>query len=283
LQGRRGHCDEDNTGVASLIDFGDLRKFGVHASVFGTRRTYAPEVANLGHVNELTDIYALSATFLYLLLGHSHREFEKGDQADSFEVLPFLNDEKLQFSEEYCEFIEILFKLVNPNPSERPGYLKIKELVAKRREKLPTAPNPNLEKLINPTVTQIRSLITSSKDASSGAILELLLRDPEYKTFYEKTFLKTSLERDLLPEIIAGKRKVLLLTGNPGGGKTSTIKCIANEMQRHIINIKLHKHVTRTQMENLFFNDIRGKMPLLRVKLAALPQNKLTNKYGIKV
>lgn len=48
----------------------------------------------------------------------------------------------------------------------------------------------------------------------------------------------------------------LLLSGPPGGGKTSTIKCIANEMQRHIINIKLHKHVTRTQMENLFFNDI---------------------------
>ena len=47
----------------------------------------------------------------------------------------------------------------------------------------------------------------------------------------------------------------LLLSGPPGGGKTSTIKCIANEMQRHIINIKLHKHVTRTQMENLFFND----------------------------
>ena len=221
---------EDNTGVASLIDFGDLRKFGVHASVFGTRRTYAPEVANLGHVNELTDIYALSATFLYLLLGHSHREFEKGDQADSFEVLPFLNDEKLQFSEEYCDFMGILFKLVNPNPSERPGYVKIKELVAKRREKLPTAPNPNLEKLINPTVTQIRSLITSSKDASSGAILELLLRDPEYKTFYDKTFLQTSLERDLLPEIIAGKRKVLLLTGNPGGGKTSFLHAIYEEL-----------------------------------------------------
>jgi len=48
----------------------------------------------------------------------------------------------------------------------------------------------------------------------------------------------------------------LLLSGPPGGGKTSTIKCVANEMQRHIINVKLHKHVTRTQMENLFFNDI---------------------------
>jgi hypothetical protein len=47
----------------------------------------------------------------------------------------------------------------------------------------------------------------------------------------------------------------LLLSGPPGGGKTSTIKCVANEMNRHIINIKLHKNVTRTQMENLFFND----------------------------
>lgn len=47
----------------------------------------------------------------------------------------------------------------------------------------------------------------------------------------------------------------LLLSGPPGGGKTSTIKCVANEMQRHIINVKLHKYVTRTQMENLFFND----------------------------
>jgi hypothetical protein len=47
----------------------------------------------------------------------------------------------------------------------------------------------------------------------------------------------------------------LLLSGPPGGGKTSTIKCVANEMQRHIINVKLHKHITRTQMENLFFND----------------------------
>ena len=47
----------------------------------------------------------------------------------------------------------------------------------------------------------------------------------------------------------------LLLSGPPGGGKTSTIKCVANEMGRHIINVKLHKHITRIQMENLFFND----------------------------
>ena len=220
----------ENTGTASLIDFGDLRKFGEHQEVFGTRRTYPPEVATLSKVGPYSDIYALGATFLFLLLGHSHREFEKGDQIENFKVIPLLNDEKLQFNEEYCDFIEILYKLVDPNPTARPTFEKINQFISKRKEKLPTAPNPNFKELINPTVTQIRSLITSSKDASSGAILELLLKDPSYKSFYEKTFLETSLERDLLPEIIAGKRKVLLLTGNPGGGKTSFLHAVHEEL-----------------------------------------------------
>ncbi len=47
----------------------------------------------------------------------------------------------------------------------------------------------------------------------------------------------------------------LLLSGPPGGGKTSTIKCVANETQRHIINIKLTDDITKTQLENLFFNE----------------------------
>ena len=47
----------------------------------------------------------------------------------------------------------------------------------------------------------------------------------------------------------------LLLSGPPGGGKTSTIKCVANEMRRHIINVSLHADITKTQMENLFFNE----------------------------
>lgn len=48
----------------------------------------------------------------------------------------------------------------------------------------------------------------------------------------------------------------LLLSGPPGGGKTSTIKCVANELKRHIINVKLSDDITRTQIENLFFSDV---------------------------
>lgn len=47
----------------------------------------------------------------------------------------------------------------------------------------------------------------------------------------------------------------ILLSGPPGTGKTSTIKCIANETNRHIFNINLNTDITKKQLENLFFNE----------------------------
>ena len=47
----------------------------------------------------------------------------------------------------------------------------------------------------------------------------------------------------------------LLLSGSPGTGKTSCIKCLANETNRHIININLNGDITKKQLENLFFSE----------------------------
>lgn len=43
--------------------------------------------------------------------------------------------------------------------------------------------------------------------------------------------------------------------GDPGCGKTSTIKAIANTARRHIINIQLSQIKTKEQLRHLFFND----------------------------
>lgn len=48
----------------------------------------------------------------------------------------------------------------------------------------------------------------------------------------------------------------ILMSGIPGSGKTSTIKCLANELKRHLVNIHLTNEMSKTQLENLFFNDI---------------------------
>jgi hypothetical protein len=43
--------------------------------------------------------------------------------------------------------------------------------------------------------------------------------------------------------------------GSPGTGKTSTVKAIANEARRHIVNIQLSEIKTKQQLQHLFFND----------------------------
>jgi len=47
----------------------------------------------------------------------------------------------------------------------------------------------------------------------------------------------------------------ILLHGPPGTGKTSLIKAIAKDTGRHIFNIKLQSDTTKTQLNNLFFNE----------------------------
>ena len=46
-----------------------------------------------------------------------------------------------------------------------------------------------------------------------------------------------------------------LFHGPPGCGKTSSVKAVANEGRRHIINIQLSEIKTKAQLQHLFFND----------------------------
>ncbi len=43
--------------------------------------------------------------------------------------------------------------------------------------------------------------------------------------------------------------------GDPGCGKTSTVKAIANTARRHVINIQLSEIKSKAQLRHLFFND----------------------------
>jgi chaperone BCS1 len=48
----------------------------------------------------------------------------------------------------------------------------------------------------------------------------------------------------------------IVMYGEPGCGKTSTIKAIANETKRHIFNVMLSEIKTKEALKNLFFSDV---------------------------
>lgn len=216
--------------TANLIDFGELRPFGAITSEFGTRNTYAPEIVNLHEVSSKTDIYSLGATFIHMLLGRSHRFIERGDTEKGFERRFMLDEEKLQFGPDYSDFLGILFEVVNINVSERLNSDQLRQKILSRKSNQRRIPVVGLQNQVNPNVNRIRSLITSSSAASSGAIAEIAGRNEQDKIFYDLTYLETGLETKLLPQIISGEKRVVLLTGNPGGGKTSFLYTVRDKL-----------------------------------------------------
>ena len=221
---------DESLKTANLIDFGDLRPFGPITSEFGTRNTYAPEIANLKEVSSKTDIYSLSATFIHLLLGRPHRFIDRGDTEEGFERRPMLDEEKLQFGPEYSDFLEILFEAIDVDVFKRLNSPDLRQRILARKTAQRRVPVIGLKNQVNANVDRIRSLITSSSAASSGAIAELAAFNEQDKLFYDLTYIETGLETKLLPKIISGEKRVILLTGNPGGGKTSFLYTVKDRL-----------------------------------------------------
>lgn len=66
----------------------------------------------------------------------------------------------------------------------------------------------------------------------------------------------------------------IMVSGNPGSGKTSIIKCISNELKRHIINIHLSDNMTKTQLENLFYSEQINILQNGKTETYIIPINK---------
>lgn len=217
---------DESREQSQLIDFGTLTKFGVPTKPFGTPNFYAPEIVNLQQVDERADFYSLAATFVSLILGRPHRLTNLGDINEAFEPISLKDEERLQHAEETCQFIDILFTLLSREKELRADIddvLARVRAIGSRTEAVTDFINPNPK--VNRFVPMIRSLYTNSRYSSKEAIAER-----GDKEFLSLTYVQTNLERVLLPQLVKGDFKVLLLTGNPGGGKTSYIQTIQEKL-----------------------------------------------------
>jgi serine/threonine protein kinase len=231
VQGQNILVNEAPQLSVNLIDFGSAVRIGDTSKQPRTIRTCAPEMIEGLPKTESTDVYSLAATFLNLILERSHRKIGASDFKESFEVHTLSDLESSQFSGKLIKFIEILFECVNFEQGARPSILEIKSKLSELlviNEYVLTA--GYIEK-VNPSVDLIRSLYLTGELSSDMAIAERAYEIEELAKFTEETYVKTKLDTELLPEIIYGQTKVFLLTGNPGGGKTSFINRLREELQ----------------------------------------------------
>lgn len=209
--------DEENL-QAQFIDFGEAKIFGSYSHHFGTQLTYAPEVAQMNtDIDGRADLYSLGATFLYIILGHPHRNLTS-DTPEFFKPIELMEHERQQYHDSDLNFLRVLFDLVNPDRNLRPSYSIIRDRIVNYEARYLTYETAALEIRVNRAVNAIRSYYTASDLASAAAIAELPKSE---RDIHESTYVSTLLETQLLPEILNSRSRTVMLTGNPGGGKTA--------------------------------------------------------------
>ncbi|MDT0164501.1 protein kinase [Actinotalea sp. AC32] len=222
----------DGSGHAKLIDFGLAVPTGQRHGGWNPRFA-APEVVRGDTASSLSDLFGFAASVVYAMLGRHAFTMAHG----SFQTQPPTEDEKRIWGSEGSALLDVLFKAIDATPSQRPTTAEaFHALINSTRPATPSPPEPRrrhrpedrevpLVRQVNPNVEAIRRLYRASGRGNAG---NRGLDDP----FAVDTYVTTLLDDRLLPQVIAGELDLVLLSGNPGDGKTSLLFQLGQELTR---------------------------------------------------
>lgn len=213
-----GNIIVKDDGHAVIIDFGLTTSQELAESVVGTPIYMAPEVLTGGKWTSSADLYSLGATLLNSML--NRLPYDEGIDRS---VIPLSAEEEEVWGPVGTAIIKTLFKLVEPLNENRPGSAaEFSEELAMAAP--PPAPsNSNHELVVNESVLNLRKLYRGSSGGNAG---NRGLDDH----FAQITYVDTRLDTELAPAVLAGELDVVLLTGNPGDGKTSFLSKMRDEL-----------------------------------------------------
>ena len=200
-------------GRARLIDFGLSRAKESDSVIYGTPKFAAPEMV-AGNRTTASDLYALGSSFLHSMLGHSpYQETDSGDW-DKSSPRPLSDEDRSALGPLGVALAEQFFRLINPDPGERPSTAR--QFAEDLGRAAPIVVHEGGEN-VNATVDYLRQLYRGSKLGNAGN------RGLDTE-FAETTYVDTLLDSALTPKIVKGELDLVILTGNPGDGKTSYLK-----------------------------------------------------------
>ncbi|WP_447005885.1 protein kinase domain-containing protein [Saccharothrix isguenensis] len=201
-------------GGARLIDFGLASRAASARSAVGSPPFTAPEVWARGSWSPAADIYSAASSVLTSMLGRY--PYVSPDLAGRETLVPPSEEQRQRFGD---AVLNTLYLGVAYNPAERPQ--SAAEFV--RLLKAPSVPSEAGQRRTNPTVAHLRGLYRESGIGNSG---NRGLDD----AFAYDTYARSWLDDRLLPAILDRKLDVVVLSGNPGDGKTSFLVKVGNAL-----------------------------------------------------
>lgn len=213
--------ETDGSGSSKLIDFGLAVPIGEKAEGWSPQFA-APEVMKGGTASAAADLFGFAATMSYVMLGRSVATYQGG----ALRINAPTEEEMRTWGEEGSLLLRVLMRGLVAIPSERPSSASdFRELVISARPvEKPTGSKVHpggespaqLERVINPNVASIRRMYRAAAGGNAG---NRGLDD----AFASLTYVPTLLDLELLPRVLDREFQVVLLSGNPGDGKTSVL------------------------------------------------------------
>jgi serine/threonine protein kinase len=192
-------------GGARLIDFGLAAPADDARSAVGSPPFTAPEVWARGAWSAAADVYSAAVSILTAMLGRY--PYASVDLAGRKTLVPPTEEHRQRFGD---ALLDALYSGVAYEPTDRPqNAAEFRQLIVE-----PSAASGAREPRINPTVAALRGLYRESGICNAG---NRGLDDD----FAHDTYAPTWLDTKLLPAILDRKLDVVVLSGNPGDGKTS--------------------------------------------------------------
>ena len=205
-------------GQAVLIDFGLASKADAAQSAVGSPPYTAPEVWTRRTWSPGADIYSASAAVLQAMLGRLPYAGPGIDERRT--IVPATAEQLDRYGR---ALLDVLFRGVAYDPADRPSDARAFAEEVRRASDI--VPVPGAHRVVNPTVAALRGLYRHSRIGNAG---NRGLDD----TFADETYVGTRLDSELLPAIVDGDLDVVVLSGNPGDGKTSFLVKVGAELDR---------------------------------------------------
>jgi serine/threonine protein kinase len=204
-------------GSAKLIDFGLASPVEAAQSAVGSPPFTAPEVWTRRRWSPAADIYSAAASVLFAMLG---RYPYAGPGIDERAVL--VQPTGADVRRYGQSLLTTLYRAVAAEPADRP------QDAAAFAEQVLRARDASVQRgadVVNPTVAALRGLYRHSGVGNAGN------RGMD-DAFALDTYRPTVLDSRLIPDIRDGRLDVVVLSGNPGDGKTSFLVQVGRELDR---------------------------------------------------